>query len=83
MKHIIIIDEVHRLLKSEATIFGEVARLIRSRGAIWCGTQNYSDLPDYVRNQFAMHLLFSTKSEKDLKAPQGDKPAPAVSRHRA
>ena len=68
MKHIIIIDEAHRLLKSEATIFGEVARLIRSRGALWCGTQNYSDLPDYVRNQFAMHLLFSTKSEKDLKA---------------
>ncbi len=68
MKHIIIIDETHRLLKSEATIFGEVARLIRSRGAIWCGTQNYTDLPDYVRNQFAMHLLFSTKSDKDLKA---------------
>ncbi|MHB1830735.1 MAG: AAA family ATPase [Candidatus Micrarchaeaceae archaeon] len=68
MKHIIIIDETHRLLKSEATIFGEVARLIRSRGAIWCGTQNYTDLPDYVRNQFSMHLLFSTKSEKDLKA---------------
>ncbi len=68
MKHIIIIDETHRLLKSDATIFGEVARLIRSRGAIWCGTQNYTDLPDYVRNQFAMHLLFSTKSDKDLKA---------------
>jgi Fe2+ or Zn2+ uptake regulation protein len=68
MKHIIIIDETHRLLRSEATIFGEVARLIRSRGAIWCGTQNYTDLPDYVRNQFAMHLLFSTKSDKDLKA---------------
>ena len=68
MKHIIIIDETHRLLKSEVTIFGEVARLIRSRGAIWCGTQNYTDLPDYVRNQFAMHLLFSTKSDKDLKA---------------
>jgi hypothetical protein len=68
MRHIVIIDEAHRLLKSEATIFGEVARLIRSRGALWCGTQNYSDLPDYVRNQFAMHLLFSTKGEKDLKA---------------
>jgi hypothetical protein len=68
MRHIVIIDEAHRLLKSEATIFGEVARLIRSRGALWCGTQNYSDLPDEVRNQFAMHLLFSTKSENDLKA---------------
>ena len=68
MRHIIIIDEAHRLLKSEATIFGEVARLIRARGALWCGTQNYSDLPDYVRNQFAMHLLFSTKSERDLRA---------------
>lgn len=68
MQHIIIIDEAHRLLKSEATIFGEVARLIRSRGALWCGTQNYTDLPDYVRNQFAIHLLFSTKSDKDLKA---------------
>ena len=68
MQHIVIIDEAYRLLKSEATIFGEVARLIRSRGALWCGTQNYTDLPDYVRNQFAMHLLFSTKSEKDLRA---------------
>jgi hypothetical protein len=68
MQHIVIIDEAHRLLKSEATIFGEVARLIRSRGALWCGTQNYTDLPDYVRNQFAIHLLFSTKSDKDLKA---------------
>ena len=66
MQHIVIIDEAHRLLKSEATIFGEVARLIRSCGALWCGTQNYSDLPDYVRNQFAMHLLFSTKSERTL-----------------
>lgn len=68
MKNIIIIDEAHRLLKSEATVFGEVARLIRSRGALWCGTQNYSDLPDYVRNQFAIQLLFSTNGEKDLRA---------------
>ena len=68
MKNIIIIDEAHRLLKSEATVFGEVARLIRSRGALWCGTQNYSDLPDYVRNQFAVQLLFSTNGEKDLRA---------------
>ncbi len=68
MQNIIIIDEAHRLLKSEATVFGGVARLIRSRGALWCGTQNYSDLPDYVRNQFALQLLFSTKSERDLKA---------------
>jgi energy-coupling factor transporter ATP-binding protein EcfA2 len=68
MRYVVIIDEAHRLLKSEATVFGEVARLIRSRGALWCGTQNYSDLPDYVRNQFAMQLLFSTKSERDLRA---------------
>lgn len=67
-KHIIIIDEAHRLLKSEATIFGDTARLIRSKGALWCGTQNYADLPDSVRNQFAIQLLFSTKSDKDLKA---------------
>ena len=68
MKHIIIIDETHRLLKTEATIFGDVARLIRSKGALWSGTQNYTDLPDYVRNQFTMHLLFSTTSDKDLRA---------------
>ena len=35
--------------------------------ALWCGTQNYADLPDNVRNQFAIQLLFSTKSDKDLK----------------
>ncbi len=68
MKHIMVIDEAHRLLKSEATIFGEVARLIRSKGALWCGTQNYSDLEPEVRNQFTMQLLFSTKSERDLRA---------------
>ena len=66
--HIIVIDEAHRLLKSEATIFGETARLIRSKGALWCGTQNYSDLPDYISNQFATHLLFNTRSESDLRA---------------
>ena len=66
--HIIVIDEAHRLLKSEATIFGETARLIRSKGALWCGTQNYSDLPDYISNQFATHLLFGTRSESDLRA---------------
>ena len=38
MKHIVIIDEAHRMLKSDATILGEVARLIRARGALWCGT---------------------------------------------
>ena len=68
MGHIIVIDEAHRLLKSEATIFGEIARLIRSKGALWCGTQNYSDLPDYISNQFATHLLFGTRSESDLRA---------------
>ncbi|MGC9037863.1 MAG: ATP-binding protein, partial [Candidatus Micrarchaeia archaeon] len=66
--HIIVIDEAHRLLKSEATIFGETARLIRSKGALWCGTQNYTDLPDYISNQFATHLLFGTRSESDLRA---------------
>ena len=68
MKYILIIDEAHRLLKSDATIFNDVARLIRSKGALWCGTQNYSDLLDSVRNQFAMHFVFSTKSERDIKA---------------
>lgn len=68
MKYIIIIDEAHRLLKSDATIFNDVARLIRSKGALWCGTQNYSDILDSVRNQFAMHFIFSTKSERDIKA---------------
>lgn len=48
--HIIVIDEVHRLLKSEATIFGEIARLIHSKDVLWCGTQNYSDLLDYISN---------------------------------
>jgi AAA+ ATPase superfamily predicted ATPase len=68
MKHIVVIDEAHRLLKSEATIFSEVARLIRARGALWCGTQNYSDLPGFISNQFAMHLLFNTRSKHDIQA---------------
>ena len=66
--HIIVIDEAHRLLKPEATIFSETARLIRLKGALWCGTQNYSNLPNYISNQFATHLLFGTRSESDLRA---------------
>ena len=68
MKHIVIVDEAHRLLESKATIFGDVSRLIRARGALWCGTQNYADLPDYISNQFGVHLIFSTRSESDMHA---------------
>ena len=66
------IDEVHRLTQlyeTEArTIVDTLMRQIRQFGALYTATQNYSDIPDALRNQFATQLVFNTTSERDLEA---------------
>jgi hypothetical protein len=69
-KTLIVIDEVHRLTQlyeTEArTIVDTLMRQIRQFGALYTATQNYSDIPDALRNQFATQLTFTTTSERDL-----------------
>jgi hypothetical protein len=71
-KTLIVIDEVHRLTQlyeTEArTIVDTLMRQIRQFGALYTATQNYSDIPDALRNQFATQLTFNTTSERDLEA---------------
>ncbi|MGH9917722.1 MAG: hypothetical protein ACRD6W_02435, partial [Nitrososphaerales archaeon] len=43
-------------------------RQVRQFGALYTATQNYSDIPDLLRNQFATQLTFNTTSERDLDA---------------
>src|SRR5260370_17297430 len=43
-------------------------RQIRKFGTLYTATQNYSDIPDALRNQFATQLTFNTTSERDLEA---------------
>ncbi len=72
MKTLVVIDEVHRLTQlyeTEArTIVDTLMRQVRQFGALYTGTQNYSDIPDALRNQFATQLTFNTTSERDLEA---------------
>jgi hypothetical protein len=71
-KTVIVIDEVHRLTQlyeTEArTIVDTLMRQTRQFGALYTATQNYSDIPDALRNQFATQLTFNTTSERDLEA---------------
>ena len=70
-KCIVCIDEAHKLLKSFGryhSIYTEMAREIRAFGKLWTSTQNYTDLDDSIRNQFATQFIFNTSNEKDLNA---------------
>ncbi len=68
-KIIICIDEAHRLLQQFEryhSIYIEMSREIRAFGKLWTSTQNYSDIPSYVRNQFATQFVFNTSIKEDL-----------------
>jgi len=71
-KLIVCIDEAHRLTKNinarYSSIFGEMSREVRAFGMLWTATQNLTDLPDSVRNQFATQFCFNTTSEEDMRA---------------
>ncbi len=69
---LICVDEAHRLTGGEYgnyhTILVEMSREIRDKGMLWAVTQNYSDIPDSIRNQFATQFIFKTTSQKDQTA---------------
>lgn len=68
-KVIICIDEAHRLLfnfERYQSIYIEMSREIRAFGKLWTSTQNFSDIPSDVRNQFATQFVFNTTIKNDL-----------------
>ena len=71
-KVIICVDEAHRLTRNTSSrrqsIINEMSREIRAFGMLWTATQNLSDIPDQLRNQFGTQFAFSTTSEADLRA---------------
>ena len=71
-KVIICVDEAHRLTRNMSSrrqsIINEMSREIRAFGMLWTATQNLSDIPDQLRNQFGTQFAFSTTSEADLRA---------------
>ncbi|MDG6921101.1 MAG: hypothetical protein JRN59_06200 [Nitrososphaerota archaeon] len=71
-KTIVYVDEAHRLTRGTFekyhSILREMAREIRERGALWTSTQNFTDIEDDVRNQFASQYVFYTSSQADLEA---------------
>ena len=75
---LICVDEAHRLTTGEFgryhTILVEMAREIRDKGMLWITTQNYTDIPDGLRNQFATQFLFKTTSQGDLTALRSIEP---------
>jgi hypothetical protein len=71
-KTIVYVDEAHRLTRGTFekyhSILSEMAREIRERGALWTSTQNYTDIEDDIRNQFASQYVFYTSAKADLEA---------------
>ena len=69
-KLVICVDEAHRLTRGTFekyhSVLYEIGREIRARGALWASTQNYCDIDDDIRNQFATQFVFHTSSKADL-----------------
>jgi len=70
---LIAIDELHRLMQ----VYGEfgiksvidtLLRMVRQFGGVYAATQNYTDVPDKLRNLFGTQFVFNTSSESDLDA---------------
>jgi hypothetical protein len=68
---VVVVDECHKLLThglgTYRSILYEMSREIRDKGSLWSATQNYSDIPPDVRNQFGVQFIFTTKHPIDLK----------------
>jgi len=75
---LICVDEAHRLTASQFgkyhSIIMEMSREIRDKGMLWITTQNYTDIPDSIRNQFATQFMFKTTSQNDLLALRAIEP---------
>ena len=67
---LICIDEAHRLTRGNFgrhhSIIVEMSREIRDKGMLWITTQNYTDIPDSIRNQFASQFMFKSTGQNDM-----------------
>lgn len=67
---LICIDEAHRLTTGNFgryySIIVEMSREIRDKGMLWVTTQNYTDIPDSIRKQFASQFMFKSTSQNDM-----------------
>ncbi|MEM3265439.1 MAG: hypothetical protein QXH07_05745 [Thermoplasmata archaeon] len=71
-------DEAHRLTTGQFgryhTILVEMSREIRDKGMLWITTQNYTDIPDSIRNQFASQFMFKSTAQNDMAALKAIEP---------
>lgn len=65
-RYVLCVDEVHRLARSSSSVVFDVMRQIRQYGAFWSASQNLSDIPDNLLNQFFTIFAFSTIHSGDL-----------------
>jgi len=69
---IVCVDEAYRLTRGTFqryhSVLYEMAREIRHAGALWTSTQDYTDMQDDIRNQFATQFVFKTTAKADLDA---------------
>ena len=75
---LICIDEAHRLTTGTFgryhSIIVEMSREIRDKGMLWVTTQNYTDVPDSIRNQFASQFMFKSTGQNDMIALKAIEP---------
>ena len=75
---LICIDEAHRLTTGNFgryhSIIVEMSREIRDKGMLWVTTQNYTDMPDSIRNQFASQFMFKSTGQNDMIALKAIEP---------
>jgi hypothetical protein len=75
---LICIDEAHRLTTGSFgryhSIIVEMSREIRDKGMLWITTQNYTDVPDSIRNQFASQFMFKSTGQNDMSALRSIEP---------
>ena len=75
---LICIDEAHRLTTGNFgryhSIIVEMSREIRDKGMLWITTQNYTDIPDSIRNQFASQFMFKSTGQNDMVALKAIEP---------
>lgn len=75
---LICIDEAHRLTTGNFgryhSIIVEMSREIRDKGMLWVTTQNYTDIPDSIRNQFASQFMFKSTGQNDMVALKAIEP---------
>lgn len=55
---VILVDEAHRLIRSEYSIIERMCREIRHRGCIWISTQNLFDVRGEARSSLATKFVF-------------------------